>query len=35
MLVSTAQMYIDDRAYKYTGQTVKQFMLDNSEELEE
>ena len=30
-----AQMYIDDRAYKYTGQTVKQFMLDNSEELEE
>ena len=30
-----AQLYIDDRAYKYTGQTVKQFMLDNSEELEE
>lgn len=26
-----AQLYIDDRAYKYTGQTVKQFMLDNSE----
>ena len=30
-----AQLYIDDRAYKYTGQTVKQFILDNSEELEE
>lgn len=30
-----AQMYIDDRAYKYTGQTVKQFILDNSEKLEE
>ena len=30
-----AQLYIDDRAYKYTGQTVKQFMIDNSEELEE
>ena len=30
-----AQLYIDDRAYKYTGQTVKQFMLDNSEELED
>ena len=29
-----AQLYIDDRAYKYTGQTVKQFMLDNSEEME-
>lgn len=27
-----AQMYIDDRAYKYTGQTVKQFILDNSTE---
>ena len=27
-----AQLYIDDRAYKYTGQTVKQFILDNSEE---
>ncbi len=27
-----AQMYIDDRAYKYTGQTVKRFILDNSEE---
>lgn len=26
-----AQLYIDDRAYKYTGQTVKQFILDNSE----
>lgn len=30
-----AQLYIDDRAYKYTGQTVKQFMLDNSEDLED
>ena len=30
-----AQMYIDDRAYKYTGQTVKQFILDNSEKMEE
>lgn len=28
-----AQMYIDDRAYKYTGQTVKQFILDNSENV--
>ncbi len=27
-----AQLYIDDRAYKYTGQTVKQFILENSEE---
>lgn len=27
-----AQLYIDDRAYKYTGQTVKQFILDNLEE---
>ncbi len=30
-----AQLYIDDRAYKYTGQTVKQFMIDNSEKVEE
>lgn len=30
-----AQMYIDDRAYKYTGQTVKQFILDNSVEIKE
>lgn len=30
-----AQLYIDDRAYKYTGQTVKQFILDNSEEVED
>ena len=30
-----AQLYIDDRAYKYTGQTVKQFILDNSIELRE
>lgn len=28
-----AQLYIDDRAYKYTGQTVKQFILDNSERM--
>ena len=28
-----AQMYIDDRAYKYTGQTVKEFILENSEKL--
>ena len=25
-----AQMYIDDRAYEYKGQTVKQFILENS-----
>ena len=30
-----AQLYIDDRAYKYTGQTVQQFFLDNSVGLEE
>lgn len=30
-----AQMYIDDRAYKYTGQTVKQFIMDNSEVINE
>lgn len=29
-----AQLYVDDRAYKYEGQTVKQFMLDNSEKKE-
>lgn len=29
-----AQLYIDDRAYKYTGQTVKQFIIDNSKEGE-
>lgn len=29
-----AQLYIDDRAYKYTGQTVKQFIIDNSEKEE-
>lgn len=29
-----AQLYIDDRAYKYTGQTVKQFILDNSKAIE-
>lgn len=27
-----AQLYIDDRAYKYSGQTVKEFILDNSTE---
>lgn len=26
-----AQLYIDDRAYRYTGQTVKQFIKENSE----
>lgn len=30
-----AQLYIDDRAYKYNGQTAKQFMLDNSEPIKE
>lgn len=25
-----AQIYIDDRAYKYNGQTLKQFLIDNS-----
>lgn len=30
-----AQLYIDDRGYKYTGQTVKQFILDNSDKIEE
>lgn len=25
-----AQLYIDDRAYRYEGQTVKQFILENS-----
>ena len=29
-----AQLYIDDRAYKYTGQTVMQFILDNSKKVE-
>lgn len=24
-----AQLYIDDRAYRYNGQTVKEFLLDN------
>lgn len=28
----SAQLYIDDRAYKYTSQTVKQFILDNLDE---
>ena len=30
----TEKMNIDDRAYKYTGQTVKQFIIYNSEEGE-
>lgn len=30
-----AQMYIDDRAYKYTGQIVKEFIIDNSEEIKQ
>lgn len=30
-----AQLYIDDRAYKYTGQTLKQFIIDNSRLLKE
>lgn len=29
-----AQLYIDDRAYKYTGQTVKEFLIDCSSEKE-
>lgn len=29
----SAQLYIDDRGYKYTGQTVKQFILDNSDKI--
>ncbi len=28
-----AQLYIDDRAYKYTGQTVKEFLIDNSKRI--
>lgn len=27
-----AQLYIDDRAYKYEGQTVQEFIIDNSKE---
>lgn len=30
-----AQLYIDDRAYKYSEQTVKEFILDNSELIKE
>lgn len=26
-----AQLYIDDRAYKYTGQTAKEFLCENSD----
>ena len=26
-----AQIYVDDRAYRYTGQTVKEFLLDFTE----
>lgn len=29
-----AQIYIDDRAYKYDGQTMKDFIISNSELLE-
>lgn len=29
-----AQLYIDDRAYKYDGQTMKEFIVENSELLE-
>lgn len=28
-----AQLYIDDRAYKYTGQSAKDFIIENSEEV--
>lgn len=28
-----AQLYIDDRAYKYTGQSAKDFIIENSEEI--
>lgn len=28
-----AQLYIDDRAYRYTGQTAKDFIIDNSKEV--
>ena len=30
-----AQVYIDDRAYNYHGQTVKEFLLDFSKEVQE
>lgn len=30
-----AQLYIDDRGYKYEGQTVKQFILSLSEKVED
>lgn len=30
-----AQVYVDDRGYKYTGQTVKQFLEDFTENLQE
>lgn len=30
-----AQLYIDDRAYKYDAQTMKQIILDLSEKIEE
>lgn len=30
-----AQLYIDDRAYKYDGQTMKQIILDLSKKIEE
>lgn len=30
-----AQVYVDDRGYKYTGQTAKQFLIDFTENLRE
>lgn len=30
-----AQVYVDDRAYNYHGQTVKEFLLDFSKEVQE
>ena len=30
-----AQLYIDDRAYRYTGQSVKEFLIDNSKRKNE
>lgn len=30
-----AQVYVDDRAYKYTGQTPKEFLLDFAKEINE
>lgn len=30
-----AQVYVDDRGYKYTGQTAKQFLVDFTENIRE